>query len=156
MTRKRIGGGLAPGSGDQPAVAGVGPLLGLVVRVARPDDDLGPVGGAVGLTATCTLPLLVLRVAPTLMAQESGGVGKRRTRYPLFGVVVAVPPKFVAVSLPSLHVAVQLQVPARLAPAAVMPTVIMPTASNPVKIAQTTARPDLSIINCLSALARSP
>jgi hypothetical protein len=33
------------------------------------------------------------------MAQESGGVGKGRTRYPLFGVVAAAPPKFVAMSL---------------------------------------------------------
>jgi hypothetical protein len=32
------------------------------------------------LTATCMLPLLVLRAALTLMSQESGGVGKGRTR----------------------------------------------------------------------------
>jgi hypothetical protein len=56
----------------------------------------------------------------------------------------------------NVAVLVAVQVPARLALAAVMPTVIMPAASNPVKMAQTIARPDLSIINCLSALARSP
>jgi hypothetical protein len=53
-------------------------------------------------------------------------------------------------------VPVALQKPAVLALAVVTPATSAPTASNPVKVAQNTARPDLSIINCLSALARSP
>jgi hypothetical protein len=53
-------------------------------------------------------------------------------------------------------VPVALQAPAKLALAVVAPTIIAPTTSNPVKVAQNTARPDLSIINCLSALAPLP
>ena len=47
------------------------------------------------------LPLLVLRVAPTVMAQESGGVGKGMTRNPVAGVVVVLPPTLFWVSPPS-------------------------------------------------------
>src|SRR4051812_5275929 len=61
------------------------------------------------------------------------------------------------VQLPfTVDVLVALQKPAVLALAVVTLKVSAPAASNPVKVAQRTARPDLSIINCLSALARSP
>jgi hypothetical protein len=53
------------------------------------------------------LPLLVPRVAPTVIAQESGGVGKGRTRNPVVGVVVVVPPTLFWVSPPSLQLAIQ-------------------------------------------------
>jgi len=56
----------------------------------------------------------------------------------------------------AVGVPVLLQKPAVLALAAVTPAVIAPAESNPVKIAEKAARLDLSIINCLSALARSP
>jgi|SRR5215472_15139669 len=62
-------------------------------------------------------PLFVLRVADAVMSQESGGVGKGRTKNCLpVGVAPVLPPKFLAWSPPSVQSAIQFTVTFWLAP----------------------------------------
>src|ERR1700749_4111791 len=62
------------------------------------------------------LPVLVLRVAPTVMAQESCGGGKGMTRNPVVGVVAVLPPTLFSVSPPSLQLAIQFMLTVWLEP----------------------------------------